>query len=490
MAGENIDNLLVGLGLNVDKQSFDNGVSQIGSLRSSALGLSAAAGAAAAGTLALSSNVAQSSRDMGNFAQQMNVSVESLNGLEYAFERVGGSASDARGAVEKMTSFRDALLKNDTQAYDVMSQLGLDPRAITQADNSIQALKRTMSSMEGMGTQRRRALLQEMGMGDPSTFQLFSQGRESLDRQMQRGQDLNPINQETVDESREFTRVIAKANQALEGVAVMIANETLPEMTKFANWFSGFVEKYGDLVPDIANGFQEQGDKAIQDADWLPDWMKDTLTAKVSEFIPDSVPLIGGNEDTSGSGDAGSAESSKNMMDRVLPALAQVESRGRHRDANGNLTRSPDGALGKYQIMPNTGRDPGYGVQPLQNNSMDEQRRFAKEYLDALQEEFGGSLNKALAAYNAGPGAVKNAVDERGGNWMQGMPQETQNYVPSIRDEMRQGREPVGPGNAVQQSVEININGNDDPQTLALEIDRRLRDHSERAANDYRSPVR
>lgn len=89
---------------------------------------------------------------------------------------------------------------------------------------------------------------------------------------------------------------------------------------------------------------------------------------------------------------------------------------------------SPKGARGLGQVMPATAADPGYGVRPLASEGlMDpaENLRFAAEYLSAMLREFDGSERLALAAYNAGPGAVKKYGD---------VPpfEETQNYVRAV----------------------------------------------------------
>lgn len=116
----------------------------------------------------------------------------------------------------------------------------------------------------------------------------------------------------------------------------------------------------------------------------------------------------------------------------LLQAVMKQESGG---DPN---ALSPKGAGGLMQIMPATARDPGYGVQPLQNwDGKDvrtapeqEQIRFANDYLNAMKQKHNGNTDLALAAYNAGPGAV----EQHGG-----IPpyQETQNYVKSINQDLR-----------------------------------------------------
>lgn len=118
-------------------------------------------------------------------------------------------------------------------------------------------------------------------------------------------------------------------------------------------------------------------------------------------------------------------------FDDVFGRLIQTESGGVH-SKNGSLTTSEKGALGITQVMPKTGRDPGYGVTPLQNDSQEEYVRFGRDYLQAMQKEFNGDMTMALAAYNAGPGAVKAAIKLNGDNWLSGMPQETQKYVQKI----------------------------------------------------------
>jgi soluble lytic murein transglycosylase-like protein len=66
------------------------------------------------------------------------------------------------------------------------------------------------------------------------------------------------------------------------------------------------------------------------------------------------------------------------------------------------------GALGLMQLMPATARDLAVGdaLDPLQNIS------GGARYLRLLHDEFGGDLTKVLAAYNAGPAAVRRAGGE------------------------------------------------------------------------------
>lgn len=80
----------------------------------------------------------------------------------------------------------------------------------------------------------------------------------------------------------------------------------------------------------------------------------------------------------------------------LLGAVAQAESGG-----NVNAV-SPMGAIGVMQLMPSTAA--GLGVNPYDP----EQNIYGgAQYLRQQLDRFEGNIPKALAAYNAGPGAVE-----------------------------------------------------------------------------------
>ena len=105
-----------------------------------------------------------------------------------------------------------------------------------------------------------------------------------------------------------------------------------------------------------------------------------------------------------------------NVDPKLVSAVAEVESGG-DQDA-----ASSAGAVGVMQLMPDTAAALGVNPYDKKSNSVG-----GAKYLRQMLDAFDGDVRRAVAAYNAGPQAVKDYG---------GVPpyQETQNYVNKVLD--------------------------------------------------------
>lgn len=114
------------------------------------------------------------------------------------------------------------------------------------------------------------------------------------------------------------------------------------------------------------------------------------------------------------------------VFNYLLDAVKTVESGGNPRAV------SPANAKGAYQFTDATAKD--YGLSDPFNET--EARKAAERKIKADAEFFGGDVQLALAAYNAGRGRISKLLKETGGDSFEDirdrLPRETQQYVPKV----------------------------------------------------------
>lgn len=140
----------------------------------------------------------------------------------------------------------------------------------------------------------------------------------------------------------------------------------------------------------------------------------DAGAAQATSHVGASVELSGASNETAHF--IREAAAKYGLDSRLVAAVAEAES-------NGNQSEVSDaGAVGVMQLMPDTAA--ALGVNPYdEKQNIEGGAHYLKQMLDA----FGGDMKKAIAAYNAGPQAVKD---------YDGVPPyaETQNYVNKVLD--------------------------------------------------------
>lgn len=146
---------------------------------------------------------------------------------------------------------------------------------------------------------------------------------------------------------------------------------------------------------------------------------------------------------------------------RLAAAVIQQESRG-----NKNAV-SPAGAVGLGQLMPETAA--GLGVNPY---DWQQNIEGAVMYLAQMLGKFGGDIDKALAAYNAGPYAVQQYG---------GVPPyaETQAYVKAVKDYYYQLVKNTPDSRTIQENISKGFQALSENSLAGSKFDKRYLTYSE-----------
>jgi soluble lytic murein transglycosylase len=157
------------------------------------------------------------------------------------------------------------------------------------------------------------------------------------------------------------------------------------------------------------------------------------------------------------------------LSERVDPAL--VHALSRQESEFNAAAKSPVGASGLMQLMPATARGIArrykvqYSASQLTNPAYNQQ--LGEAFLNDLMDGYSGSYFLALAAYNAGPGRVKEWMDKFGDprspdvdpvDWIERIPfTETRRYVFKIMETLQLYRSRLsGPNQALHLVQDLN----------------------------------
>ncbi|NCB57551.1 MAG: lytic transglycosylase [Gammaproteobacteria bacterium] len=134
-----------------------------------------------------------------------------------------------------------------------------------------------------------------------------------------------------------------------------------------------------------------------------------------------------------------------------MRAVGIVESGGKHLDSDGSIITSSAGAQGRFQLMPETGKELA-ARRGVQYNPADEEQHtmLASDYAKELSNKYGSEL-LAGAAYNWGQGNVDKLIEKVGdprkgeisqADFIKQLPSETQGWISRYRKN-KTGMDPV-----------------------------------------------
>ena len=377
-------------------------------------------------------------------SQRSIATVRNAGAVADAFGDLGGRvASIGQGMLEKQDKLAYAAAKTAILKADVQTRQELE----NETD---------YTKIEGLYTERMKAAREKAAAllpnkSDRSLFVVdtdmdLERGRAAISgiarekrisaRKATFSDGLDSLMDAGRDAPDEGTRaaIIGNANEMYDAGAKegFLSAEEVAEGKR--QWASNYITQQitGKLLAEDYDGAKSIFDKNVDKLDW-----------RTAQGLQSDLKRMGDSrlaaQDAYGSAPgyvSADTPVTQPSVGKMLQAIESNESGGRQFGADGKPLTSSAGAVGIMQVMPGTGPE----AAALAGLPWDEKRfRTDKDYNRALgvayfnkQLETFGDPVVAAAAYNAGPGEVQAAL-KQGGNWLQALPKETQDYVANFQ---------------------------------------------------------
>ena len=237
--------------------------------------------------------------------------------------------------------------------------------------------------------------------------------------------------------------------QAMHAVQAMKKNKLAEEKLKQD---AAAQEKQGRLyeaqIEDMIRKGKAEQEAAARQGEWAKE-MSDLLKGggQIPQQLPQQMQPAPQQQPQLGAPPVPQAPSPFKTSSWLKPEWRQrwigTESEGNQMDPKTGLPlTSPKGALGKTQVLLSTGPEAAkLAGEPWDARRLaydaDYNERLGDAYLNKQFEDFQGNPAHAFAAYNAGPGATRKALEtaekaKRPDIWLSLLPKETRNYVATI----------------------------------------------------------
>lgn len=170
--------------------------------------------------------------DLYNTAKYLNVSTDDLQLWERAFKLIGGSAEDARGAIQSLNFVYDKLrLGMDAGAAEIGARLGLTPEDYTSFDRMLKALNRTYNEMFQGDYGGFKVLAEQLGLSK-SAMLLVTQLTKDYEATLRQAGRIPFVPEHQLKSARELSKMFTELSIKWDVFKAKLLSASMPGMER------------------------------------------------------------------------------------------------------------------------------------------------------------------------------------------------------------------------------------------------------------------
>lgn len=247
-----LEQFLIGLGLQVDKKSFDNGSAAFDGIAKSALQLGGVL-ATKLGIQKVVGDFTNAGVALDNFNKLNGSSVENVQRLGYALKQQGGNAQDAFSMIKNIQNLMASPLTGNTGWMGEAARFGLDPGVITSASSTKDAILNVADAFEHMNKVQQVQAGKALGWDD-AQIRLVQSGRKAIEETFIQADKYNLLTEKQTKDAQRLSSAMIDFNKTFESLGNIIAGELTPAVAEMVENFNEF---YQDNKEMIDSGLKE-----------------------------------------------------------------------------------------------------------------------------------------------------------------------------------------------------------------------------------------
>ncbi|MDF1820708.1 MAG: hypothetical protein P1U64_04010 [Alcanivoracaceae bacterium] len=265
-----VDELLVSLGLENDRQSFEEGSRLFDGVRGKALLFGGAIASVAYGSTRMVMNFAEAKDQLGKFQDATGVSASFVDGLGFALEKAGGQAEEAFGSVDHMLDLMQRIRWGELNGLKESMSSGIDFAYLGASQNMEEAYLR-LSEMVGriQGSEQQRNVMKELGFSQAEMV-LLKSGPQQMRDYFDEAAKLAPVTAEMTARAADLNTATSDLAKAVTGITDELSVRLAPRLSDFSQQLAYFLAENRGLVGETYDNFISDTSAEIEGfAKWL-----------------------------------------------------------------------------------------------------------------------------------------------------------------------------------------------------------------------------